>query len=178
MTNARPKKVLAVASAGGHWVQLLRLRPALTNATVIYATTNRGLKHQVSDAPFHVVRDANRWDKWGMLVMLFQVCWLVLRVRPDVVITTGAAPGYFAIRFGRMLGAKTLWLDSIANSEELSHSGKLAGKVAHAWLTQWPELASSATSVDESGFQPGRERRRAARRRMERRRPEHHGAVL
>ncbi len=176
--SARPKRVLAIASAGGHWVQLLRLRPAFETVEVVYATTNAGLRHHVAGSGFHVVRDANRWEKWGMLVMLFQVAWLVFRVRPDVVVTTGAAPGYFAIRCGRMLGAKTLWLDSIANSEELSHSGKLAGNVADAWLTQWPELAGHANSLEENEAQPTRERRNPARRSLQRRRPEHHGAVL
>lgn len=178
MTSSRPKRILAIASAGGHWVQLLRLRPAFETVEVIYATTNAGLRHQVPDSAFYVVRDANRWDKWGMLIMVFQVAWLMFRVRPDVVVTTGAAPGYFAIRCGRLLGAKTLWLDSIANSEELSHSGKLAGNVAHAWLTQWPELAGPANALEHNGAQPARERRNAARRSLQRRRPEHHGAVL
>ena len=45
---------------------------------------------------------------------------VVLRERPDVVVSTGAAPGYFALRFGRLFGARTLWLESIANVEELS----------------------------------------------------------
>ena len=66
--------------------------------------------------------------------------WVLLRVRPDVVISTGAAPGYFALRFGGLLGARTLWLDSIANAEELSLSGTKASRFADLTLTQWPEL--------------------------------------
>ena len=46
-----------------------------------------------------------------------------MRLRPDVVITTGAAPGYFAVRIGKLLGARVVWVDSIANAEELSLSG-------------------------------------------------------
>jgi exopolysaccharide biosynthesis glucuronosyltransferase PssD len=60
--------------------------------------------------------------------------------RPDVVISTGAAPGYIAIRLGKLLGAKTVWLDSIANVEHLSMSGALVGRYADLWLTQWPHL--------------------------------------
>jgi hypothetical protein len=63
-------------------------------------------------------------------------------VRPDVVISTGAAPGYFAILFGKKLGAKTIWLDSIANVDELSMSGRAVGKYADLWLTQWEHLAT------------------------------------
>ena len=34
-----------------------------------------------------------------------------------------------------------LWIDSLANGEELSMSGRRAAKHADLWLTQWPELA-------------------------------------
>jgi hypothetical protein len=61
-----------------------------------------------------------------------------------VVISTGAAPGYFALRFGKRLGARTIWLDSIANVDELSLSGQRAGKYAGLWLTQWQHLATPA----------------------------------
>ena len=37
---------------------------------------------------------------------------------------------------------RTIWLDSIANSEELSGSGQHAKRWADAWLTQWPHLAT------------------------------------
>ena len=67
---------------------------------------------------------------------------IVLRTRPHAVITTGAAPGYFALRLGRLVGARTAWVDSIANAGELSLSGKRAGRHADLWLTQWPDLAS------------------------------------
>ncbi|MCA9449678.1 MAG: UDP-N-acetylglucosamine--LPS N-acetylglucosamine transferase, partial [Candidatus Omnitrophica bacterium] len=66
---------------------------------------------------------------------------ILLRVKPDVILSTGAAPGYMAIRLGRLFGAKTIWLDSIANVEELSLSGQQVGKFTDLWLTQWPHLA-------------------------------------
>ena len=59
----------------------------------------------------------------------------------DVVLSTGAAPGYFAILFGRLVGARTIWLDSIANVEQVSMSGQMVRRHADLWLTQWPHLA-------------------------------------
>jgi UDP-N-acetylglucosamine:LPS N-acetylglucosamine transferase len=73
--------------------------------------------------------------------MLLQVSWLVLRLRPDVIISTGAAPGYAAIQLGRLIGARTVWIDSIANVEVLSLSGAQIGRHADLWLTQWPHLS-------------------------------------
>lgn len=133
-------RVMAVASGGGHWVQLLRLRPAFSATEVVWLTTQADYAKDVVGR-LHVVRDASRWDKIGLVVMFLQVGWLVLRLRPAVVITTGAAPGLAAIMFGRLLGAHTVWVDSIANAEALSSSGEKAGRWAHVWLTQWEHLA-------------------------------------
>jgi hypothetical protein len=40
-----------------------------------------------------------------------------------------------------LLGAKTVWIDSIANVQTLSMSGRLVRHFADLWLTQWPHLA-------------------------------------
>jgi hypothetical protein len=46
-----------------------------------------------------------------------------------------------AIRLGRLIGARTVWIDSIANVETLSLSGAKIGRYVDLWLTQWPHLA-------------------------------------
>ena len=55
----------------------------------------------------------------------FDAFALVRSVRPDVVISTGAAPGAFALFFGKLFGAKTIWIDGIASTSKLSMSGKI-----------------------------------------------------
>ncbi|MGE5271164.1 MAG: hypothetical protein ACM3JG_16000 [Thiohalocapsa sp.] len=138
---SRPKKILAVASSGGHWLQLLRLRPAFAGHHVVYVTTQADDSLLVPARDIRVVPDASRRSKGRMLLLLVRMLAIVLRERPDVVISTGAAPGYFAIRFGRYIGARTLWLDSIANVEKCSLAGMLARPYADLMLTQWPHLA-------------------------------------
>jgi UDP-N-acetylglucosamine:LPS N-acetylglucosamine transferase len=122
-------------------VQLLRLRPAFEGAVVTYATVRPGYAQEVAPAPFRVIPDANRWQKIQLIRCALGILALLLREKPDVVVSTGAAPGYFAIRLGRLLGIRTIWVDSIANAEELSLSGERAGRHADLWLTQWPHLA-------------------------------------
>jgi UDP-N-acetylglucosamine:LPS N-acetylglucosamine transferase len=134
------RKVLAVASGGGHWVQLLRLQPAFEGHDIRYVSTNAGYQLDVSGR-LHVVTDANMWQRMRLIKMFMEVASVVATFRPDVVVTTGAAPGFAAIMFGRMLGARTVWIDSIANSEDLSGSGKQARRWASAWVTQWQHLA-------------------------------------
>ena len=141
--------VLAIASAGGHWVQLRRLTPAWAGCRVTYVSTDAQLSAGVladprgaADVQFYAVKDANRWQKFKLLYALCQILWIMLRNRPDVVITTGAAPGLFALRLGRLMGKRTVWIDSIANAETLSLSGQMAGGRCDLWLTQWENLAS------------------------------------
>ena len=137
------KKVLAIASRGGHWIQLLRLRPAFSDCDVMVVTTDPAYKTMVDGAKFCVVTEATRFQKLKILKMAAQMFWVIIRFRPNVVVTTGAAPGYIAIRLGKWFGAKTLWIDSIANAEELSLSGRLASKYADTTLTQWEHLSGS-----------------------------------
>lgn len=145
--DKQPKRILAVASGGGHWVQLLRLRPAFEGHRVTYVTVRGSYRADVGDARLHVVKDATRWDKVGLVKMAMQLAWILIRVRPHVIISTGAAPGYFAIRFGRLLGAKTIWIDSIANVEEISMTGRIVARFTDMWLTQWQHLEDSCGVV-------------------------------
>jgi len=87
------------------------------------------------------VTDATRWSKFDLARMVLEVLWIVVKERPDIVITTGAAPGVAAIRAGKLIGARTIWLDSIANIEQMSMSGEKVRPYADLWLTQWEHLA-------------------------------------
>jgi hypothetical protein len=134
-------RILAIASGGGHWVQLLRLRPAFAGEDVTYVTVSRAYQSEIGSAPLYVVNDATRWNRWALLRLAARMAWIVLRRRPNIVITTGASPGYFGVLFGRLIGARTVWIDSMANVDRLSLSGRKAGRWANLWLTQWPPLA-------------------------------------
>ena len=148
----RRKRVLAVASAGGHLVQLRRLRPAWDDCDVTYLTTDPGFRADIeADAAargqprpgYIAVTEANRWQKFRLLKQAAEVVIALLKVRPDVIISTGAAPGFFAIRVGRWMRARTVWVDSIANAEEMSMSGRLARRFATHWLSQWEHVAEA-----------------------------------
>jgi UDP-N-acetylglucosamine:LPS N-acetylglucosamine transferase len=141
MKRNQAKKVLAVASSGGHWAQLLRVIPAFSSFEIVFITILKSYHSDVPNNKFYVVNDANRWNKLALIGLAMRVGWIVLKERPDIVVSTGAAPGYFALLFGRLVGAKTIWIDSITNIDSLSMSGSLVGKYADLWLTQWPHLA-------------------------------------
>ena len=93
--------VLAISSPGGHWVELTRLFPAFEGRTVEYATTDAGRVDDVPGGRLHVLTDANKRTPWRLLICAWQVFRLVLKYRPRVIVTTGAAPGFLAILFGQ-----------------------------------------------------------------------------
>lgn len=133
-------KILAVSSIGGHWIQLLRLMPAFEGAELEFMSTKQSFSTMVDGHKFHTITDGSRWNKYGLIKCFFNIISIVRSSRPDVIITTGAAPGLMAIFVGRLLGIKTIWIDSIANCEQVSMSGKIAIKMAHIVYTQWQHL--------------------------------------
>jgi len=132
-------QILAISSGGGHWEQLMIISAALDACDVTYATTIEGLAERAGKTAV-IVSDCNRNRPIASLKCMIDTFGLVWRTAPSVVISTGAAPGLFAIIFGKFRGAKTVWIDSVANCEQMSMSGKIAGKLADLCLTQWQHL--------------------------------------
>lgn len=110
---------------------------------VTYMTTLADLGAQFGAEPQITVPDCNADMPIAILRCLAVIGWRIVRLRPDVVITTGALPGLIAIFWGRAIGARTLWVDSVANAETLSASGRLARRLAHLTLSQWPDVAAT-----------------------------------
>ncbi|RFZ95820.1 oligosaccharide biosynthesis protein Alg14 [Mucilaginibacter conchicola] len=138
----RSATVLAIASIGGHWVELQRLSPLFKEHDVTYISNTRNMDTKVKGSKHYYVPDANKDRKLDLIKCFFAVLRRVILLKPRVVITTGAAPGLMGIVVGKILGAKTIWIDSIANVEKLSLSGRIALKVADRVYTQWEHLSN------------------------------------
>lgn len=129
------KTVLAVASKGGHWRQLKEMSPAFDAYNVKFVCT-------CPESGDYRVSDCSRTEWWRGFLTIAQLIYIMLRVRPDVVVSTGALPGFLALCVGRLFRARTVWVDSIANAEEMSLSGRLSKPIAELWLTQWPGVSA------------------------------------
>ncbi len=133
---------MAIASGGGHWVQMRRLMPAFEGLPVVFVSIDPSSAADVPGRTYYTVRDVTRRDRLGFAVIIGQLVRILLIERPAVVITTGAAPGFIALAVAKLLlRSRTVWIDSIANAERLSASGAQARRVADVWLTQWEHLA-------------------------------------
>ena len=135
------RRILAIASGGGHWIQLRRLAPAFEGLDVAYASVSPGYAADVPGHRFYAVHDVTRWDRLKLGLLVIQLTGILLKERPQVVVTTGSGPGMITLTLAKMLlRSKTIWIDSIANCERMSSSGLQARRVADIWLTQWPQL--------------------------------------
>lgn len=142
MSRKTPRKIMAIASGGGHWVQMRRLKPVFEGAEVFYVSIDPSSAADVPGHRYYSIRDVSRRDRLGFAVLIAQLLRILAIERPDVVITTGSAPCLFALGLARtLLRARTIWIDSVANAERLSSSGSQACRVADVWLTQWEHLA-------------------------------------
>lgn len=141
MSSHKPR-LLALASGGGHWVQLQRLRPAFEAFDTAYVSMFESYAEQVAGSRYYIIPDASRFDLKSFLPVALKAVGILLKERPRAIVTTGSAPMLAFILLGRLMGARTLWVDSIANSERMSTSGRLARKLAHRVVSQWPEVAA------------------------------------
>jgi UDP-N-acetylglucosamine:LPS N-acetylglucosamine transferase len=137
------KKIFAVASIGGHWVQLLRIaRQMEKDYEVVYLCTHPKCATMVEGQKFYLMEDYSRWDAWKIVPSFFKLLGIVRKEKPSAIMTTGAAPGLMCLLAGKVLGKKTIWVDSIANVQHLSASGRIALKFASKIYTQWKDLAT------------------------------------
>lgn len=135
-------KILAVASSGGHWVQMLRLRPAFSACESVFVTTRSDHKNMVGSNRFYDIPDFNRRNLKNLFKASRKIINIIIKEKPTYIISTGAAPGLVAIVIGKFMRKKTIWIDSIANVEVLSMSGKIARFFSNRVYTQWDHLAT------------------------------------
>ncbi len=136
-------RVLAVASGGGHITELLRLQPAFEDHELIYMSTHESFAASVKGFEYHVIPDFSRWNPLKIPAVMYKIYKKLARIKPDVIVTTGAAPGVIALFVGKILGIKTIWVESLCHAEKVSISGKMVELFADRVYTQWEHLATS-----------------------------------
>lgn len=133
--------VLAIASGGGHWVQLRRLCPAFDGLDVAFASVYPDYADDVAPYRFYSFPDVSRFSKHKLPFLMLRIMAILLKERPRTVVTTGSFPGLVTLVLAKtFFRSKTIWIDSIANCEQLSTSGQRARQFADIYLTQWPHL--------------------------------------
>ena len=69
----------------------------------------------------------------------------------DVIVTTGSMPLAIFSIWSKLLGARIVWVDSVAQIDRLSLSGRVMRHVADLCLAQWPDVAAQYPNVEYAG---------------------------
>ena len=105
---------MAVCSGGGHWIEMQRLLPAFEGSAVdlVFVSTHAAGDAVQAGRPYYQIRNATRRDRLAFAVLAVQLARILRKERPEVVVTTGAAPGLVALALARWLcGSRTVWID-------------------------------------------------------------------
>jgi UDP-N-acetylglucosamine:LPS N-acetylglucosamine transferase len=76
---------------------------------------------------------------------------LLVRLRPAVVLTTGAGVAVPFAWIGRLLGARVVYVESVTRIESPSLSLRLVRPVASCVYVQWPDLVGRVPSARFAG---------------------------
>lgn len=145
-------RICLAASAGGHLSQLLRLKDAWSGYSAFHVTTSHTVRERLEEyGKVYVVGECNREHPLRVISVFMKCLNVILRERPDVVISTGAAVGCITCFLGKLTGAKVVWVDSITNVERVSLSGRMVRHIADLFLVQWPGLAKKYAKAEYSG---------------------------
>lgn len=152
MKNGKTLTICLASSAGGHLSQLLQIAPVCRGNEIFCVTTKEEIRAKLQEyGPTTVVGECNRQHPFLVLKVFYRCLKVILKNKPDVVISTGAAAGCMICFLGKIFGAKVLWLDSITNVEKPSLSGRMVRHIADLFLVQWPELAEKYKNAEYVG---------------------------
>lgn len=135
-------QLLRLLDASGSWPQ----------SPSIYVTTLETLTEKLAQrGTVYIIGECNRHHPLKALGVLMRSLKVVIKERPDVVITTGSLPLAMVCFFAKISGARIVWIDSIANIKRLSMSGQIVRHFADLCLTQWIELSHKYKNVEYVG---------------------------
>jgi UDP-N-acetylglucosamine:LPS N-acetylglucosamine transferase len=136
-----PHRILLVGSSGGHLAQLMQLRPwwqRHTRAWVTFDTPDATTLLEPERDVTWAYRPTTR-NIPNLLRNSWQSVRVLRRFRPDVVISTGAAVAFPYFVLGRLLGARTVYIEVFDRIETATLTGRLVRPFTDAMFVQWPE---------------------------------------
>lgn len=137
------KKLCFAASSGGHYEQLLMLKPLMERYDSVIVTEKTLYSSKVDGIPMYYLSQVNRKEKSflpRMIVNSFRSLKIMLKERPDVVITTGVLAVIPLCLLAKLFGKKLIYLESFAKVTSPTETGKLLYKFADRFYVQWESM--------------------------------------
>lgn len=131
-------KLILVCSHGGHLSEMLALREAFRTHDTLYITYDnvrtrklQGRKYLLKNIGFSPLR---------MMIESFRLAVILIRERPEVIISTGSEIAIPAIIFGKILRIHTIFIESWCRVSSDSGTGRIVYHFSDLFLVQWPQL--------------------------------------
>lgn len=132
--------LLLVCSSGGHLTQLYNLRPWWERFDRTWVTFDKPdatslLEGERTVWAFHPTT-RNVWN----LLRNARLAWrLVRRMRPDLIVSTGAAVAFPFFLVGKLFGARTVYVEVFDRIDSRTVTGRLCYPISDRFLLQWDE---------------------------------------
>lgn len=151
--------VLLVCSAGGHLLQLFLLRSAWGGLEHAWVTLEReDARSLLRDETVFYGHGPTTRSIWNLLKNAWLAVRLLPRLRPSIIVTTGAAVAVPFAWLGWLTGSKVVYIESLTRTESPSLSCRMIRPFAHRVYVQWPELVSSVPGARYAGSVVGASR--------------------
>ena len=85
------------------------------------------------------------------VIIVILLIKLVLKYKPETIVSTGAQVGGFFCYVGKFFGAKVVYIETMAKIKELSGTGNNVYKIADKFYVQWEGLAEKYEKAEYLG---------------------------
>ena len=140
------KKVLFIASTGGHLNELFQLKPLFKkyNSYIITEKTKStlSLKNKYKNVSYLVygTKDHKFTYIFKFMYNCIKSMLLYIKIRPKVIVTTGTHTAVPMCYIGKLFKSKIIFIETFANSQTKTLSGKLVYPIADTFIVQWEEM--------------------------------------
>ena len=141
------KKVLFISSTGGHFNELMQLKPMFEKYDYHIITekdkTNKDLVQQY-EKKIYFLPYGTRSKIFSYIIKYFYLCmktvFLYLKLRPKYIVTTGTHTAGPMCYLGKLFGSKVIYIETFANSNTKTVTGRLIYPIADLFIVQWKEM--------------------------------------
>ncbi len=143
MEKDKKKKICLAASSGGHFEQILMLKPLLDKYEGFILTEKTAYQTQVDKVKMHYVMQVNRkeWNFWLKLILIsVKSLGIYIKERPKVIITTGVLAMIPICLIVKFFGGKLIYIESFAKVNTPTKTGQFMYKRADKFYVQWESL--------------------------------------
>ena len=131
-------KICIVSSCGGHLTEVRALRAAYEPYEHFYVLNDRVLLPVDMRDRTYFISHAER--DWRVLVNFWEAWTILRKERPTIILSTGAGPVVpFAI-VGKLLGIRSIFVETFNRVWNASLSGAIMYRIADRFFYQWESL--------------------------------------